>query len=54
MTYVFLAGLSVLLLFHLSQRVGHLRRSVLQYRSFRHGDDDEWECTAERRIRLRR
>lgn len=54
MTYVTVAGLIVLLMFALIQWMGQLRRSLFQSRSFRHGDDTEWECSSERRMRLRR
>lgn len=54
MTYVTLAGLVVLLMFALVQGLGQLRRSLFQSRSYRHGDDSDWECSSQRRVRLRR
>ncbi|MDB5065265.1 MAG: hypothetical protein JWM18_1699 [Chloroflexi bacterium] len=52
MTYVTLAGLVVLVMFALFQGLGQLRRNLFQSRSYRHGDDSDWEC--QRRVRLRR
>ncbi len=54
MTYVTVAGLVVLVMFALLQWLGQLRRTLFQTRSFRHGHDSEWECSSERRVRLRR
>jgi len=54
MAYVTLAGMVVLLLFALVQWMGQVRRSLTSTRSYRHGDDVDWECTTERRLRLRR
>ncbi|HEY0411349.1 MAG TPA: hypothetical protein VGE42_13895 [Candidatus Dormibacteraeota bacterium] len=56
MTYVTLAGLVVLLMFALLQGLGQLRRRLSQTRTrtFRHGDDSDWECSSQRRVRLRR
>src|SRR5580700_3889930 len=55
MTYVTLAGLVVLLMFALVQWVGRLRRTLFQgRRSYRHGGDSDWECSSQRRVRLRR
>jgi hypothetical protein len=54
MAYVTLAGLVVLVLFALVQWLGQVRRDLFQTTSFRHGDDDEWECSSERRLRRRR
>lgn len=54
MTYVTLAGLVVLMMFALVQWLGQLRRDIFQTRSYRHGDDSEWECSCQRRLRLRR
>jgi hypothetical protein len=54
MTYVTLVGLLVLVMFALLQGLGQLRRRLSQTRSFRHGDDSDWECSSQRRVRLRR
>jgi hypothetical protein len=54
MAYVTLAGLIVLLLLALVQWTGQMRRNVASSRPYRHGDDPEWECSTERRLRLRR
>ena len=54
MTYVTLAGLVVLLLFGLAQWMGQVRRNLASSRPYRHGDDPDWECSTERRLRLRR
>jgi hypothetical protein len=54
MTYVTLAGLLVLVLFALVQWLSQVRRNLFQAPPFRHGDDVEWECSSERRVRLRR
>jgi hypothetical protein len=54
MAYVTLAGLVVLVLFALVQWLGQVRRNLFQTTSYRHGDDDEWECSSERRLRRRR
>jgi hypothetical protein len=55
MTYVTLAGLVVLLMFGVVQGLGQLRRNLSQSRrSYRHGDDSDWECSSQRRVRLRR
>jgi hypothetical protein len=55
MTYVTLAGLVVLVMFALVQWVGQLRRTLVQgRRSYRHGGDSDWECSSQRRVRLRR
>ncbi|HEX6493286.1 MAG TPA: hypothetical protein VF112_07215 [Candidatus Dormibacteraeota bacterium] len=54
MAYVTLAGLIVLLLFGLVQWTGQVRRNLDAARPYRHGDDPEWDCSTERRLRLRR
>jgi len=54
MAYVTLAGLIVLLLFGLVQWMGQVRRGVSSSRPYRHGHDSDWECSTERRLRLRR
>jgi hypothetical protein len=56
MTYVTLAGLVVLTMFALLQGLGQLRRRLSQTRTrtFRHGDDSDWECSSQLRVPLRR
>jgi hypothetical protein len=55
MIYVTLAGLMVLVMFALVQGMGQLRRTLFQgRRSYRHGGDSDWECSSQRRVRLRR
>lgn len=53
MGYVSLAGLLVLLLFALFEVWGHMRRSLESSRSYRHGDDSDWECSSQLRFRRR-
>ena len=54
MGYLSLAGLVVLLLFALVEVLGHMRRGLVSSRSYRHGDDSDWECSSQLRFRSRR
>jgi hypothetical protein len=53
-TYVTLAGIVVLLVFALVQWLGQMRRTLTASRPYRHRGDADWECSTERRLRLRR